>query len=280
VGKTNLKEKLYHLTGAIVTYNNNEDDLSKAINSFLDSNLKVKLYIYDNSPINKIKLLCNDERIEYIFSESNIGFGAGHNKIIEKVKEDSNYHLVLNPDVKFDGSIFEELLDYMEKNGKVGLIMPKILNSDGSIQYLPKLIPSPLSIIKRKLAVSSKLRKTFLNKYELRKWDVETPVFVPIISGCFSLFRTSVFEEIKGYDENFFMYFEDFDISRRISRNWDTIYYPYVSIIHNYERGASKSKKLFKIFIGSCFYYFNKWGWLFDPERKRLNKRTLCQFLR
>jgi hypothetical protein len=74
------------------------------------------------------------------------------------------------------------------------------------------------------------------------------------------------------------MYFEDWDLSRRIYSKFNTRYFPKVSIYHGYDSGANKSKKLFKIYLNSAFYYFNKWGWFFDKERKRVNKKTLKQF--
>jgi GT2 family glycosyltransferase len=80
------------------------------------------------------------------------------------------------------------------------------------------------------------------------------------------------------YDDNYFMYFEDWDLSRRMHKKYKTIYYPLVSVYHGYESGANKSFKLFKIFIQSAITYFNKWGWFFDKDRKQMNKKALSQF--
>jgi GT2 family glycosyltransferase len=98
---------------------------------------------------------------------------------------------------------------------------------------------------------------------------------VPILSGCFSLFRVDALKDVGLYDEKFFMYFEDFDLSRRINSKYKTIYYPEVSIIHAHERGAAKSFRLFKVFVKSAIIYFNKYGWFFDFERKKINKSVL-----
>jgi GT2 family glycosyltransferase len=75
------------------------------------------------------------------------------------------------------------------------------------------------------------------------------------------------------FGERFFMYCEDLDLSRwfnQVSRN---MYYPAVSIIHNHEKGSYKSKKLLLCHIKSTFKYFNKYGWLYDSERRRINKQ-------
>ena len=79
------------------------------------------------------------------------------------------------------------------------------------------------------------------------------------------------------FDERFFLYFEDTDITRRIHRYFRTLYYPFVSVYHDYGNGASKDPKLFFVFIGSLIKFFNKWGWFFDSERRRCNKYFLKQ---
>jgi GT2 family glycosyltransferase len=88
----------------------------------------------------------------------------------------------------------------------------------------------------------------------------------------------SAVKEVGVYDDRFFMYFEDWDISRRMHLKYKTIYFPKVSIVHGYESGANKDQRLFKIFVKSAIHYFNKWGWFFDSERNKINKKTLQQF--
>lgn len=71
------------------------------------------------------------------------------------------------------------------------------------------------------------------------------------------------------------MYFEDFDLIRRIQKVSKTIYYPEVTIVHNHAKESYKSKKMLKIHIQSAIKYFNKWGWVFDKERRLWNKQIL-----
>jgi len=265
------------LSSSIVIYKNDPIVLRRTIESFLNTNLSVKLYIVDNSPTNYLEQFCKGENIEYLFGKGNIGFGAAHNTILRQGRKLGKYHLVLNPDVYFSAGVLESLVDYMNINQDVGLVMPKILYPQGQVQYLPKLLPSPWSIIKRKLPIPKSLKNRIVNNYELRFVDENKIIEVPIISGCFSLFRTTVFEKIGIYDDRFFMYFEDFDISRRVHKHFKTIYYPNVFVYHGYERGAQKSWRLFKIFLSSFVKYFNKWGWIADSERVVVNKLTLSK---
>ena len=84
--------------------------------------------------------------------------------------------------------------------------------------------------------------------------------------------------EVGLFDENFFMYFEDVDLSRRLNAVSETLYTPDFKITHRYGKGSYKSTRLLLIHVRSALYYFTKWGWLFDSDRARVNRRTLAQF--
>lgn len=267
-------------TASVVSYNNDQDTLNAAINSFLSCCLNGKLYLVDNSPIDSSKKIPSDLRIEYIHNPKNPGFGAAHNIAIKlALKEGSKYHFIINPDTYFYGDIVTPMIEYMKQYPQIGMLMPEILYPDGKIQNLPKLIPKPLSILLRKIKVPAGFYKKFINKYELRYVSRETIYFAPIISGCFTLLNMKAVEEIGGYDDKYFMYFEDWDLSRRMAEKYDTVYFPKVSIYHHYASGANKSHYLFKIYLKSAFHYFNKWGWIFDKGREKLNAKALDQFI-
>ena len=172
----------------------------------------------------------------------------------------SNYHFIVNPDIYLNEDVVTPLVEYMKNNNGVGMIMPQILNLDGKVQNLPKLLPSPLSILLRKIKRPRGYYKKFIERYELRNVPQKQIYNAPILSGCFTLLNLKAIQEIGGYDDNYFMYFEDWDLSRRMHQKYRTIYYPLVSVYHGYESGANKSLKLFKIFIYSAFIYFNKWN--------------------
>jgi GT2 family glycosyltransferase len=267
------------ITACIVLYINDLTMLREAIDSFLNTALNVKLYLVDNSPTDKLKILVSDYRIEYIHNPSNPGFGAAHNIAIKKAIElGSKYHFVINPDIYFEGDAVSPMIEYMENDASIGMMMPQILNVDGSIQNLPKLLPSPLSILKRKIKKPAKAHKNFINQYELREVPKDAIYNAPVLSGCFTLLNLDAVKKVGMYDDTFFMYFEDWDLSRRIHQQYKTIYFPKVSVVHEYESGANKNPKLFKIFVNSAITYFNKWGWFFDSDRNKINKEALSQF--
>lgn len=268
--------KRFQIVASIVVFKNDITKLNKAISSFLNTGLLVKLVIIDNSPTHEIKnSIPQDPRIQYIFNNANIGFGAAHNLNIASYIDKSEYYLVLNPDVYFYEGVLENIFDFMNRNTQIGLLMPKILFPDGSVQVLPKLLPSPLDLLIRRIGFLQKIFSERLQKYELSQYLDSTTFEAPIISGCFSFFRTEALKKVGMYDERYFMYFEDFDISRRISSETKAIYYADAAVFHEYVRGAEKNMMLFKIFLQSAIKYFNKWGWLQDNERDKINIATL-----
>ncbi len=267
------------ITGSIVTYHNDLKDIKKAIDSFLNTKLEVKLYISDNSSNRNIQTLCNDERIEYIFNNSNKGFGYGHNVAIRKAeKEGSDYHLIINPDIFYEEGNLEKMIFFMEKNKNAGLIMPKILFPDGSIQYVCKLLPTPFNLFSRGFLPNFKWVERINEKYEMRFTGYNKLIEVPYISGCFMVFRTKVFKKVGYFDENIFMYLEETDITRRVNLKYKTYMVPEAEVYHKWEKGTHNNKKLRNITIKSAIYYFNKYGWFFDKKRRKINKEILSKY--
>lgn len=269
------------VAASIVLYKNDPQPLESLLISIIRAKPDIQIYLIDNSPTRELSHLArlNEEVITYIPNPSNPGFGAAHNRAMEISKmHGAAYHFVINPDVSLSSDVFTPMIDFMERNPDVGMMMPQVLNEDSTVQNLPKLLPSPLSVLKRKFKGSKKHYEKFITRYELRDVDKKKIYNAPVLSGCFTLFRVSAMEEVGMYDDKFFMYFEDWDLSRRMHEKYRTIYYPLVSIVHGYESGANKSLRLFWIYLNSAYHYFNKWGWVYDSKRGEINRKTLRQF--
>ncbi|WP_411972727.1 glycosyltransferase [Sphingobacterium sp. Lzh-3] len=268
------------ITASIVLFKQTYAEIESLLNGLNQSGIN-NLFIVDNSPFNTIEkeIIGNHPNIQYIHQAHNPGFGAAHNIAFKKAMSiGSQYHFVVNPDVLLKDNVVFSLVDFLKNNPEVGMVMPQILNTDGTIQYLPKFLPSPISFYKRILYRKFKLFSSFVAKYELRNVAPDLTYDTPVISGCFTLFRVSALQEIGLYDDRFFMYLEDWDISRRMNAKYRTVYYPKAAIVHGYAAGSSKSYGLFKVHVRSIRAYFGKWGWFFDSERARLNERTRKQF--
>lgn len=254
------------LTISIVTYKTPKDELLKIINCVLKSIYSYKIFIVDNSPQDTLKDFSTDCRIEYIFNPTNPGYGAGHNIAIKKaIKLNSDYHLVLNPDIYFNEGTLEALIDFMERNKNIGHIMPKILYPDGSLQYLCKTNPTFFDLFARGfmphcLKIFFKYR---MDKYEYKNRNYDEIIYdIPYLSGCFMFLRTSILKEVGYFDEKIFMYLEDADLTRRFLQVSNTAYFPEAKAYHHFAKLTHRKLKFKWITIQSAVTYFNKWGWL------------------
>ena len=267
------------IVASVVTYNTQYGYLQQLLDCLLPSKID-KIYIVDNSEIDLIsdKLLEYD-KIEYIYGHGNIGYGAAHNIAIRKsISQDAMYHVVINPDIYFASSVISALASFMDENQNVGQVMPKVIFPNGDLQYLCKLLPTPFDLIGRRFFRSFSFAKKRNDYFELKSSGYDKIMSVPYLSGCFMFLRVSSIKNIGLFDENIFMYGEDIDYSRRMHLKFETIYFPNVEIVHAHMQESYKSFKMLLVHIKSIIYYFNKWGWFFDKERKFLNKKVLKQF--
>ena len=266
------------ITATIVIYQPRMDWLMKSIHSFTDKeNFNKKLYLIDNSPVlNKDLEKLSGGKIEYIFNNRNLGFGKAHNIGLQKaIAEGSDYHLIQNPDVAFDSDILLELSSVLKKDNTIGLISPLITYPNGEIQHLCKLIPNPKHLIFRRFLKNSPKLEELNKELELQTFGYDKTAEVPWLSGCFLFAKTTNLQRIGGFDERFFMYMEDIDLSRRSLMLFRNVFYPNVSIQHFYEKGSYTKKKLTWYHLLSAIKYFTKWGWVYDKEREQINRQTL-----
>lgn len=254
------------ITSSIVLYNNEFTTINETIKSFLDTDIKVCLYLIDNSPTDELRKLKVDSRIEYIHNPSNPGFGAAHNIAIKKAIElNSTYHLVLNPDVYFEKGTIEKIYDFMDKNLNIGQLMPKVTYPNGEFQYLCKTNPTLFDLFARGF-MPNFLKKIFqkrMNKYEYKDHNYEDIIYdIPYLSGCFMFLRTETLKKVGFFDDKIFMYLEDADLTRRFLEVSRTVYFPKAHIFHHFAKLTHKKLKFKWITVQSAFVYFNKWGWI------------------
>lgn len=271
------------LSASIVLYNTKIEDLKKVIDSYFAYQGEKQLFLVDNSPSDELKnivAMYPNNEIHYIFNNANMGYGKAHNIAIRKsIEQGQPYHIILNPDIIIEKGALEKLTDYMEQHPEVGNIMPKIIYPDGELQYLCKLLPSPIDLIFRRFIPVKKWKDAINKRYELHSFGYDKIMNVPNLSGCFMFLRTEVLKQVGLFDENIFMYLEDIDLNRRIHSKYQTIYYPEATVIHEHQKESYKSKKLLKAHIKSAIYYFNKYGWFFDKERNNINRNVLRELL-
>lgn len=263
------------VTVSVVLFHHSLPEISKLLGQLLLSDI-YQIFIIDNSSNDELRELEKiSNNIKYVHN-ANLGYGAGHNIAIRRaIALNGDYHIVINPDIFFEKGVIEKLTEYMDKNIFVGQVMPQILYPDGKIQYLCKLLPTPMNLLERRFFSCKKYIERRNEKYELRFTGYDKEMEVPSLSGCFMFMRVSVLKQVGGFDERFFMYAEDLDLCRRIGKVAKTIYFPAVQVYHEYAKGSYRNKKLLRYHICSTIKYFNKWGWFFDSERKKINHYIL-----
>ena len=283
------------ITASIVTYNHHLLDFEPVLRSLFASPVDV-VYVIDHSdsmlelkaelqefarrvlngePELKQKA-SNGFKLIYLPHENN-GYGGGHNVALkDAMKLGSKYHLVVNPDVWFGPEVMPKLVRYMEEHEDVGQMMPKVLFPNGQIQRLAKMLPTPFDMFGR-LCIPNFIIKRRNTIYELQQSGFTKILNVPYLSGCFMFLRMSAVQDVGLFDEQFFMYAEDIDMTRRIHKKYKTLYYPCTTIYHTFTRGSRKSLRLLRIHVVNIMLYFNKWGWLKDEERNTVNENVMQQ---
>ncbi|MEH6582423.1 MAG: glycosyltransferase [Halioglobus sp.] len=270
-----------HLSVAIVLYSSSVDLLRGTLNSLFRSVERARLdgvlssaqvHVVDNT-------LCPDyaERVRHLLSEcpgsegyrlvycaadSNDGFGGGNNRVMPSLTSDA--HLILNPDVELAESTLSIALTRLQQDTSIALLSPYVSGDDGRQEYLCKRYPSVFVLLLRAFApdVIHKLFRTRLHHYEMR--DVcsgSEEVDVMLASGCFMLVRTEMLLAVSGFDERYFLYFEDFDLSLRLGRLGRLVFHPAVKIVHHGGYAASKGLKHVGLFMRSGIRFFADHGW-------------------
>ncbi|WP_291857673.1 glycosyltransferase [Marinilabilia sp.] len=270
-----MQEGERKISAGLVLFNNDTKQLLMLLESLpLDI---LHMVVVDNSPSNKLKVIFqNKKNITYIFTGKNMGFGKGHNIAFEEVKDTSKFHFVLNPDVYFGETVISEIVNFMKGDQTIGVVGPKIFYPDGELQYSSRLLPTPFDLFIRRFSPVF-YREKRDNRNELRFTNYEQIQDVPFLLGCFLAFRSDLFKKIGGFDDRFFMYLEDTDICRKVLATHRVVFNPNFIIYHAYARGSRRNLSLFKHHLRSAYLYFCKWGWIFDSERKKINKNTLTE---
>lgn len=247
------------LSACIVLYNSGMRVLH-AVQCFQESDIDLELHVVDNAPAGTLgeHLQWQCPGVLYYPQRKDLGYAGGSNLVIPNLR--SQYHLVCHPDVYFDDKLLSGMVSYMERNKNCVILTPKVLNADGTEQFLPKRAPT------LKYLMGSALRrlpgpfKIWHAEYTLADADIRTPTSVEVADGCFMLIRTSALRQLNGFDPGYFLTHEDSDLSRRALEIGSIVYHPDMVITHDKE---VKSRNLPDILrrLGGAIRYLNKWGW-------------------
>ncbi len=244
---------------AVVTYNS-ENVIEEMLNTLLLSsvNIESSVYVIDNGSTDNTCNIIKDKFPQIcLIEQENKGFGGGHNAVLDRLT--STYHAIINPDILLRENTLELLAQFMDDNPDVGLCTPLVLNPDGTHQEVPKREPKYRYLVSRELERFGGPFTKWRDEYTRRKEDLSVPTDVEFCTGCFMFIRTELFKKLGGFDERFFLYCEDADLTKRVLQEARVVYFPDAEAVHRWERGSSHNRKLFFMHVKSMQQYFRKW---------------------
>ena len=264
----------------IVSWNTCELTLKcvKSVFKYLE-NINFNIYIVDNnSSDNTVVELekLNYKNLYIIKNKNNLGFAKANNQAIKQATGD--FILLLNPDTEFIDDSIIKLIDFAETDSKIGIVGPKLLNSDKTLQRscrrFPKLIDQIFIQLKFYNFFPNKI--SAIKKYFMLDFDHNEIREVDQIMGAAMLIKRQVFDNIGFLDEKFWLVFEEVDFCKRAKDAGYKIYfYPDCQIIHHKEQSFKQINNFKKQinFNKSLYYYFKKHKpfyelfilWLFQP---------------
>lgn len=246
------------ITVGIVAYNTELMVLKKTFESLRSSSIPVNVVVLCNSPSpayqKEVDLICSKFGYNLFKNRPNRGFGAGHNEIWKSVK--STWYICCNPDVRIENNAIENLIGFGINNSSVGLLMPKVLNVNGTIQPLARQHPTPMRFIHRQLW---RVFPTYMRPYELT-FDYQKTQPIEFVSGCFFAVKTQTMEFTGGFDESFFLYAEDADLSRRTSKFATNWYVANAVVTHEWSGAWKRNFGYFLINFSALLKYWIKHG--------------------
>lgn len=251
----------------VVSFNSREQILKliRSLHIFESkSDLFINLYLVENGEeknagISDLDSLSRQNlRIKIIPNSDNLGFGGGHNKIASYVETYTYY--IVNPDIEFvQDDIFFEIESLFSAQSNLNLVSPGIQSPLGELQYYNKFDPTVFDMLIRFTpGMLFARRKDYFIKRKTGYTELQSIEFA---SGAFMAVKTAEFKAVGGFDERFFLYFEDADLSRELRKNGDALYNPFLRVQHDWQRASRSSLKYLSILVISMIKYFNKWGW-------------------
>lgn len=202
--------------------------------------LEFEVVVVDNGSADECHEIVREHfpMVHFIQSEENLGFAGANNLGVKQCR--GRNLLFLNPDTEIIGSALQELMSFLDGTSDAGIVGPKLLNSDLSmqtscIQRFPSILNQTLdSELLRRMFAGSALWGT-----QPLLSDSVSPIPVDVIAGACLMMRSEVFEQAGGFDEGYFMYAEDVDLCFTAKQHgWKSYYVPSATVVHHGGRSS------------------------------------------
>lgn len=273
------------LTVSIVVYHLDQPVLQQALASLATAAARagdqgrlstLRLYLIDNSEdaanrraLESLGGSFRSDRTTFqvISGHGNVGYGRGHNLAIGRAESECGVqgcYLILNPDVIMAPDALTAGLQWLASHQHTVVVAPAITDGSGNRASSCKRYPSVLDFLLRGFAPGfvKKLFARRLAHYDMNDLPTDRPSDdIPVVSGCFMLFRFPALRDLQGFDPDYFLYFEDFDLSLRAHRLGSLTYLPQMRITHLGGHSAKKGLRHISMFGRSALRFFSTHGW-------------------
>jgi GT2 family glycosyltransferase len=205
------------------------------------SRLRVKIAVVDNASRQGLgSLPAVHPDVDFIFNAKNVGFGRANNQVFRRWE--ARAYLVTNPDVRAAPGSLSLLMEEMRARPQAGALGVKLRYPDGRPQSSCRRYPTLRSVLLRGLLPESRAaRFEAIRRYLMRDADLEKARPVDWVMGSCLLLRAEALRRVAGFDEEFFMYYEDIDICYRLRRaGWSVEYLPHLEWVHDYRRQSAR----------------------------------------
>lgn len=244
--------------------------VKNCIKSVFESELNIpfEIIVVDNNSNDSIEEMLKEKfpEVKLIKSEKNLGMGAGNNLGIKEAK--GKYILILNPDIFVFTDSIKKIIEKIKADKKIGLVSPKLLNPDKTLQYTCYRWHNLSTPIFRRTPLGNfSFAQKELDRFLMADWTHDEEKEVDWIQGSCLLIPKDVIDQVGAFDDRFFMYFEDTDLCRRISQaGYKIVYYPESEVIHLHRRQSADGNvlsslfnKMTRVHITSWLKYLWKW---------------------
>src|SRR3990167_4864645 len=212
------------------------------------------------------ELLPRYKEVHLIALKKNVGFGAGHDLALKN--STSSTFLIVNPDIVMLDHAIDELYTFLAQNNKRGIAAPKLLYADLTIQRSAHPWPTFFTPLYRRTGIGKTLwGKMKSGMYDMEKYDYVHPQKIAWAMGACLMIKRDVWDKVGGFDERYFMYYEDVDICRKAwTSGFEVWLQPKSIMIHYHKRHSAQKKwwaslfnKTARIHMNSHVHYFRKW---------------------
>lgn len=257
---------------AIVVLYNSSDVLPQFLRSIpaASAQARTEVVVVDNASADRAESarIASEFGATYVQLERNLGYGGGVNAAVDSLERPGTYLLVCNADLELQPGSVDALVDYVAAHPGIGSAGPSILNLDGSVYPSARRSPSLRVGIGHALLGDIAPRNRWSQRYREESTASNSPREADWLSGACLLVPTARFRELGGFDEGYFMYFEDVDLGDRLrTAGWHNVYVPQASVMHlgAHSTGPSSSRML-AVHHASAYRYLSRryrgaWLW-------------------